>query len=416
MNNNEWYQPDNVSKVFLAVHNKRDTRTLRVTCTLKETVNGDFLQQALDKVIRIRPQFQVRIRRGLFWHYLDPTSTKPEVKEESDRPCPILYGENYKGILHYSVTYFKKRINLDIFHVLSDGSGALEFLNLLVLEYLKITHPGELDSVSVDSGASAEALNENSFSQFYDKKGKPISKPPKSYKLSGHKLPYDQLQFYELHLPASECLKKAKSCNASLTSFIGARLMLSIYDGMPSLKKNKPITLGIPVNLRNYYPSETMRNFFNTVFITHKFEGNETEEQLAAMIDKRLKESLVPENIKGQMDTYQKLEEMFLLRPIPLFIKQKVLKYIATREDNKVTATISNLGIRRLPESMYPFIDSYSAYCASNDFFMTLSSYQDDLVLGISSAYSNTKLLANFIRKFTADGALATLYASEVVK
>ena len=104
MNTENWYKVDNVAKVFLATHNERDTRSLRVSCTLTEPIDPELLQKALDATIKRRPQFQVRIRRGLFWHYLETTDVKPVVLREHERPCPILYGKNYTGILHYSVT------------------------------------------------------------------------------------------------------------------------------------------------------------------------------------------------------------------------------------------------------------------------------------------------------------------------
>ena len=130
MSSENWYKVDNVAKVFLATHNERDTRSLRVSCTLKEPINPDLLQEALMATIKRRPLFQVRIRRGLFWHYLETTDVMPKVTEEHERPCPVLYGKNYTGSLHYSVTYFHNRINVELFHALSDGTGALEFLNI----------------------------------------------------------------------------------------------------------------------------------------------------------------------------------------------------------------------------------------------------------------------------------------------
>ena len=132
MGSDSWYKVDNVAKVFLATLTKRDPKTLRVSCTLKEDIDPDLLQKALLSAIQDRPQFQMRIRRGLFWHYMENTDILPEVSEESDRVCPLLYIPA-RTMLHYRVTYFGKRINLDMFHALSDGTGALEFLDIIVL-------------------------------------------------------------------------------------------------------------------------------------------------------------------------------------------------------------------------------------------------------------------------------------------
>ena len=140
MNKENWLKVDNVSKIFLATYNERDTRSLRVSCTLNEDIDPYLLGNALRKTISARNIFQVRIRRGVFWHYIEHTDDIPEVSEEHGRPCPLLYGKNFKGGLHYKVTYYYDKINLDIFHALTDGTGALEFLNMLVINYLKLKY------------------------------------------------------------------------------------------------------------------------------------------------------------------------------------------------------------------------------------------------------------------------------------
>ena len=71
MGSGNWYKVDNVSKVFLATVGKRDTRSFRLSCTLKEEVDPELLQQAVESAIEDRPQVQVRIRRGIFWHYME---------------------------------------------------------------------------------------------------------------------------------------------------------------------------------------------------------------------------------------------------------------------------------------------------------------------------------------------------------
>ena len=108
MDNEVWYKVDNVAKVFLASYNKRDTRSFRVSCTLFEDIDEETLQEAVEKTIIERPQFQVLIRKGLFWHYMEATDTKPKVREEHTRPCPMLYGVEREGKLHYRVQLRKR--------------------------------------------------------------------------------------------------------------------------------------------------------------------------------------------------------------------------------------------------------------------------------------------------------------------
>ncbi|MCR5468002.1 MAG: hypothetical protein K6F37_03495 [Lachnospiraceae bacterium] len=410
-----WYKVDNVAKVFLATYNRRDTRSFRVCCTLKERINPEILQQAVNLSVRERSQFQVRIHKGLFWHYLEVTDKMPVVSEEVDRPCPTLYGPEVEGQLHYKVTYWNNRINLDMFHALTDGNGGMEFLNIIVQNYLKITHPGKFEEISMHSGASEDSLTEDSFKKFYDKKGKNDPSLPKAYQIHGLKLGYDQLQFFEIHMSASEVLKLAKAEGVSLTSYLGTRMMMALYENMPSLQKKKPITISMPVNLRNYYPSETSRNFFNSVYVSHVFDGTENLGDLAREYDESFKQELQPERIAARMNNYEKLEEILFIRAVPLFIKNPVVAAFSRSENSKVSAIISNIGKIQVPDVIKPYIEGYSSFCSSNVLFMTVSSYGDDLTFGVASPYRNTNILRQFVKGFTDNGMEVTLYATEIV-
>ena len=73
MGSANWYKIDNVAKIFLATVSKRDTRSFRLSCTLNEKIHAGLLQKAVLSAIQVRPQVQVRIRRGIFWHYMEDT-------------------------------------------------------------------------------------------------------------------------------------------------------------------------------------------------------------------------------------------------------------------------------------------------------------------------------------------------------
>ena len=424
MNDNKWYKVDNVAKVFLATHNSRDTRTLRVCCTLTDEVNPEILQQALLSVIQSRKLFQVRIRHGLFWHYMEPCEAIPHVEKEHQRPCPDLYGRKYRGLLHYSVTYYGKRINVEIFHALTDGTGAFEFLNLLVTKYLKLSHPEELrDFMATGTGARDE-LEENSYSRFFEKNDEhtetgesqnaPGEQFKKAYHIHGGKLPYDQLQFFEVHADAAFIKERAKSLGVGLTGLVGAYLMQAIYRDMPLLMRKLPICISMPVNLRNYYPSETARNFFVSINVTHRFDGSETTESLAREFETQMKEKLKPEAVRSAMNTNQQYEQYMAVRVVPLAIKQLFIRYRSRKNSRKCSAVISNLGILKSPEALKPYIESYSGLCSHEELFMTLYTYEDHLCLGITSGYRNTSVLKNFIREFSSEEHPVTIYASEV--
>ena len=416
MGSANWYKIDNVSKVFLATMGKRDTRSFRLSCTLKENIDPELLRQAVLSAIEDRPQMQVRIRRGLFWHYLEDTDVLPVVKEEDDRICPLLYVPS-KTMLHYQVTYFGNRINLDMSHVLADGTGGIEFLNIIVLDYLKRKYPGELNDLTIHSGASQSDLSQDSYRQFFGSKNLSRSSAGEAaYHLGGIKLPYDQLQFFEISMPTSQVLPRAKELKVSLTSYMGALWMLAIHDEMPPRKRNLPVTISLPVNLRNYYPSKTARNFFNSVNITHVFDRGITLEELAAEFDAELKSMLTEENIKKQMDNFETMEYVMPVRVVPLFIKQWVVRHFTKKANKKVSMTFSNMGIQKPPAEVAEKIENYSGFCSTNTIFSTLFGYGDRLTLGVSSAYINTGVVKNFVRYLSGYGVDITVSATEVIK
>lgn len=414
-----WYKVDNAAKVFLATHTKRDPRVFRLSCTLTEEVDPDLLTEALVRTAREWPQFQVSLHRGLFWHYMEPTEEAPRAKPEDKPPCAPLYVPERRNRLLYRVSYYGARINLEMFHVLTDGNGGFVYLQSIVNNYLALAHPGEFDgSAGVPGMGSAAAREQDSFRNFYAASGSKVvpQKKKKAFRFLALRLPYDQLQFFEGHLSASQVLAKARALGVSLTSYLGASLMLAIYAEMPVLERKMPISISLPVNLRNYYPSETARNFFNSIYVALTVSEEDTLETLAPLFDATLREAVKPESIRRQMDEFEKLEHMPAIRPIPLFIKNWVVGCFCKREGKQVTAVLSNMGVLKTPAALAPYTKGYTAFSSTDSLFTCVCSYGDDLVLGTASAYRSTNALRRMYAGFAESGLDVTLYATEVEK
>ena len=409
-----WYKVDNVAKVFLATASMRDPRVFRISCTLQEQVDPDTLNEALRRTAQEWPQFQVTLHRGLFWHYFESTDLMPAAQPETKAPCAPLYTPERRNRLIYRVTYFGARINLEMFHAITDGNGGLLYLKSIVRNYLALRHPGELDSVPSPNSASAGDLVQDSFRNFYGgTRRRKAEKKTKVYRPHGF-LPYDQLQFFEGHLSARQVLDRSHALGVSMTSYLGACFMLAIYHDMPALERSKPISISLPVNLRSYYGTETARNFFNSIRISWVFRGDETLETLAKGFDAKLREALKDERVKARMDGFEKLEQMPGIKLVPLFIKNAVVNLFNTLEAKKVTLTISNMGRIPLQKELQPYIKGFTAFCSSPTAFTTVCSYGDDLVLGTTWAFRSTEMLKNFYRCLSAEGLDITLYATEV--
>ena len=192
--------------------------------------------------------------------------------------------------------------------------------------------------------------------------------------------------------------------------------MLAIRDQIPPRKRKLPITISLPVNLRNYYPSHTSRNFFNNVNVSHLFTGDISLEDLAKEFDESFKSKLTPESIKNQMDSFEAMEFFAPVRAVPLFIKQPVVWFFSKKSDRRASMVFSNLGIMNPPEEMGEKIANYSGFCSANKLFSTMFSYKGDLTLGVSSPYVNTGVIKGFVRSLSYAGVDIKVYATEVIR
>ncbi|MBQ3956638.1 MAG: hypothetical protein II680_12165, partial [Clostridia bacterium] len=143
-----WKKLDNAAKIFPSLASPEDPEIFRLSCELNEEIDEGLLSSALTRALEDFPQFTDTVRRGVFWYYLEPSGVRPEVKKESEPVLSPLYGD--AGGLLFSVTCYGKRINLEMFHALTDGTGAFVFFRNLVEQYLVLSHPDRFDRSAVE--------------------------------------------------------------------------------------------------------------------------------------------------------------------------------------------------------------------------------------------------------------------------
>ncbi len=170
-----WSKLDNAAKIFPSTSNKRDTKVFRFACELYDQIDPTVLQQSLDQTIVDFPVYNSILKKGLFWYYFEASTIKPIVKEEEKPPCSPLYIHNKKNLL-FEVTYYNKRINLEVYHALSDGTGALQFLRSLVYHYITKLHPEKFENKSslIDYDASDTQKMDDSFKKYYSNGNKKL--------------------------------------------------------------------------------------------------------------------------------------------------------------------------------------------------------------------------------------------------
>ena len=401
---NRWRKLDNAAQAFPAATGKKDSRVFRFYCVLKEKVDGDRLQGALDLTLEKYPLFRSVLRKGLFWFYMEPRELPALVKPEDRPPCGRIYVPDQKKLL-FEVSYYKNRINLEVFHGLTDGTGAMQFLKELVRNYLVLTYP-EQEFPETDGGEilTDSDYEEDSFSQYYTGKKRSNKRSRKAFQLKGDRLEQAEMEITELHLSASAVHRKAKEYGVSVTTYLAAAFLYAIYEEVPKSGLRRPVSLMIPVNLRNFFPSGSMTNFWSWIETAYDFKEDTTlEDVLMKMKEMFAKESLEKE-ISGRMNDLVHLEKNLFLRAVPLEIKNLFLLAGTTLGGRSVTAVYSNIGRIQMAPEYEDYIERFGFFASTDKMQMCSCSYGDSLVLGLTSKIVGPNICRNFISILQKDG------------
>ena len=395
----KWRKLDNAALAFPLVTGKNDTRVFRFYCQLKETVDGEILQRALDQTMEKYPLFQAVLRKGLFWFYLERRDIHATVKQEKRPPCSSLYIPDKKSLL-FQVSYHNNRMNFEVFHGLTDGTGAMNFLEELVQNYLILAHPEtELPRLEHEEEITPGDQEEDSFSQYYSSEiPRNKEKKPAAVKLKGEKLVHSDMDITEVILNVKETLAKARSYGVSITILLTAMLLCSIQEEIPRNRQKKPVTLMIPVNLRNYFPSQSMGNFFGWIEVGYVFEEDTSFEEVLSSVKQQFQEQLQKDRIAMNMNGYVRIEKNPFVRAVPLEIKKFFLMAGANLGSRSITAVYSNIGIIRLPEEYKEYIERFGIFASTDSLQLCSCSYGEQMVLGFTSKIPDDSIQRNFMK------------------
>lgn len=399
-----WRKLDNAALAFPLVTGENDTRVFRFYCQLKEEVDSDILQQALDRSMEKYPLFQAVLRKGLFWFYLEHSHIRALVKPETEPPCSRLYIPDKKSLL-FQVSYYKERINFEVFHALTDGTGAMHFLQELVQNYLILAHPKEnFPEIGRDKKTGRGNIEEDSFSQYYSSDiPKNREKKKAAVKLKGEKLVHSDMHISEVVLSVKEVHQKARSYGVSITVLLTAVMLCSIREEIPKNQQKRPVTLMIPVNLRNYFPSQSMTNFFGWIEVGYTFSDTTTFEEVLSDVKRQFEQELEKDKIAMHMNDYVRIEKNIFVRAVPLEIKKYFLMIGANLGSRSITAVYSNIGIIRLPEEYREYIRHFGIFASTNSLQMCSCSYGDEMVLGFTSKIPDDSIQRNFRRMLSEE-------------
>ncbi|SNU08233.1 hypothetical protein SAMN06297422_11673 [Lachnospiraceae bacterium] len=407
--NLKWDKLDNTAQLFPVIAREGMSNVYRVAVTLKEEIDETTLQVALEKVLPHFDVFCMSMKRGIFWFYFEENKNNaPKVKQEYTYPCMFINQYSNNNYL-FRLTYYKNRINLEVFHALTDGNGALTFLKEITYQYLRLKHSDVLGSVSNSLGVETSLDTSDSYISNYRKKQKKSYKTKRSVVIKGEKLPINQFAIIHGTMPIDEIKKAAKSYGATINQYLVAVYTWAIYINQLKRKKSeKPLTVCVPVNLRPYFESDTNKNFF--VVVTSVFEpvkDDYTFEEVVEIVKSSLSQQITKENLE-RLFSYNVSNEMnLLLRAIPLFLKNIAMKQVYNASAKANTTTITNLGVMKVASPYEDFIERFEAVLSMSkgqNMKMTVLSFKDKLTLTFSACVRESEIQKIFFRKLSEEG------------
>ena len=404
-----WDKLDNTANLFPVIAGESMSNVYRISVTLTELVDHELLQEALDIVLPKFDGFNLRLQKGIFWYYFEENGNPaPKVKEENTYPCRFIVQNKNKHYL-FRVTYFKYRINLEVFHVLTDGMGGINFLKELTYQYLRLCHPEIREKVGDDLNCGTSLNREDSFIKNYRKSTSKPYQTQKAYLVKGEKLLPGEFGVMHGYMKIPALKEVCHKYGVSINEYLVGVFVYSVYQeclkGMPS---DKPIRVAVPVNLRPYFASNTTKNFFVMVSAEfHPTKEDYTFEEILQTVRESLKAQINKENLEKLFSYNVSNEKVWIARIAPLFLKNLAMKIVYTQSALANTTTITNIGNIGVEDVYKPYIEMFHAFLAMSkgqQIKGTICSYDDTLVFTFSYDLQDTGIQKVFFRKIAADG------------
>lgn len=361
-----WLRLDNAAKIYPAARRKNWSNVFRQSVTLYENVDKEILKSALEVTIKRFPSIASRLRKGLFWYYLEELEAAPDINEEYSYPLVHMRHEEMRKCALRVIVYHN-RIAVEFFHSLTDGTGALIFLKNLVAEYLEQKHnikiPYEDGIVDRHMSPTEEELEDS----FLKNAGSvPLTrKDSNAWHMTGDRYKDGFLALTCFQLPVKDLLDMAHHYNATLTVFISAILMKSLMNYQneinPNRRRQKRIKLLIPINLRQLFPSKSLRNFaMYTVPEIDPRLGDYTIEEICKVVQCKMGAEFTAKHMSCVIATNVNDEKNPFLRLVPLPIKNAVMKAVFDSVGEKKSClTLSNIGKIKVPAVMETYIERF---------------------------------------------------------
>lgn len=409
----EWYKLDLSAIVYPTLQRRDFSSVYRLSVLLKEPVQPELLQKALDRTLPRFPTYKAAIRKGLFWRYLEPNNRPgPFVQPDIKNPCmPMSFKANNRYLIR--VYYYQNRISLEAHHSLGDGTGGMCVLQTMAAEYLRLL------GHEIPCGGFVLNLNEkpdpgeleDAYMRYANSKVRPPRPGEKTYRVRGTKEPFYTLNIIDGIMSVKQVMQAAKKYDASITEYLNAVLLYALLQKQESDFHFglKPVKIAMPVNLRRFFPSKTLRNFITMIYpgVDPRL-GDYTFEEIVSQVHHYMRYYINEKFLRGDITTNAATQKNPLIRVVPLFVKDMVVRTFYTKvQDKNSSAGLTNMGALKVPEEMKPYIERFDIYMGqpfSSRTNCAIISFEDTLTINFASSIIEADVERYFFRKLVQDG------------
>ncbi len=409
----DWYKLDLSAIVYPTLQRKDFSSVYRLSVVLKEPIQPDILQKAADIALKRFPTYKAAIRKGLFWRYLEPnTRPGPFVQPDIKNPCMPM---PFKANNHYLIRiyYHQCRIALEAHHSLGDGTGGMCVLQTITAVYLRLLgHDISCGGFVLDVNEEPDPEElEDAYIRYANAKVRPPRPGEKTYRVRGTKEPFYTLNIIDGVMSVKEVAAVAAKYNATITEYLNACLLHALLQKQENEwhLKLRPVKLAMPVNLRRFFPSKTLRNFITMVYpsIDPRL-GEYTFEEIITQVHYYMRYYINNKFLRGDITTNAATQQNPFIRVVPLFIKDFVVRSFYTKvQDKNSSAGLTNMGAIKVPENMKPFIERFDIYMGqpfSSRTNCAIASFEDILTINFASSIKEADVERLFFCKLVKDG------------
>lgn len=427
-----WVRLDNASNIFLAARTAADPKVFRLSAELDHRVDPRLLQAAVDATYDRYPLFHAVLRRGVFWYYLQASDLRPLVTAETLPTCAPLYQADRRRLL-FRVLHHEQRIVLEVFHALADGTGALWFLSDVVTAYVAARAGGTGGAAPPDDRA-ALALTADGFTEHFRRAAapplgreggveaaavahRPHHRSTTVHRVTGTRTPDDRTRAVELTMAAADVLALARAEGVSLTMYLTALFFQAVRASSPQADRHTTLAASVPVNLRQFFPSTSPRNFFATIRVEHTYGvGADDLGTVCRDLEGQFGPRATPGALATKLQKLVRFERMPVLRVLPRPVKDVILRVVNAASNRGLSIAVSNLGRVTLPDPAESRVRRMQFHVSAVRPQLCAVSHAGLLTLTFTSPFTETAHVREFARSLTGHGIEVTVGAARVTE